>query len=377
MRNVIGLSAPAALVLALCVALCGACGSKASTSDGVDAITDVTNADVTAAGSDATSGTDATADSKDATTKDVPVPSCASRVGAYTIDGTCTGGASSITFACMLAKDCDVSWVSDYRAWSGPLKGNDFTLASPDGTENLVGSFDSTSTGFYHYDNGSLTCDATFTFMDPSTADSLCCDVITNDCKTGDACVVVDEKPGTVDILTTGCMPLAANPTAEGAACTQSATESPCAAGSICIRTTGGTGNDGFCQHLCQRVGDCKSGQQCDIVTDAPRSGICDTPCAPFSDETGSACPTGQACVPTTTAGADYMRSVSAVCAAAGIAALGATCGSGTYCASGLVCIKSACTPMCDTKHPCATGKCTGYGLPNAASAPAGFGFCQ
>jgi hypothetical protein len=374
MRSLMSLCATVAFCFG--VALVGACGSKTVDNDGADVQEDV-SVGSDASATDTASGTDATTDSADATIKDVPAPSCASRVGAYTIDGTCTGGASSITFACLVAKECDVSWVSDYRAWSGPLKGNDFTLASPDGTENIVGSFDSTSTGFYHYDNGSLTCDATFTTFDPSQADSLCCDVLANDCKTGDVCVVVAEKPGTTEILTTGCVPLAANPTEEGGACTQSATESQCPAGSLCVRTTGSSGNDGFCQHMCQRVTDCKGGQQCDIVTDAPRSGLCDTACEPFADVTGTTCPAGQACVPTTIAGTDYLRSISTVCATPGTAALGKACGSGTYCAAGLVCSQSVCTPICDDKHPCTTGKCTNFGLPNASSAPAGFGFCK
>ena len=369
MRSFISLCAVAALV--------SACGSKTTTSDSsADAMDDV-SVGSDASATDTASGTDATIDAKPDVAKDVVIPSCASRVGAYTIDGTCTGGASSITFACMLAKDCAVSWVSDYRAWSGPLKGNDFTLASPDGTENLVGSFDSVSTGFYHYDNGSLTCDATFAVYDPSTADSLCCDVLANDCKTGDACVVVSEKPGDTAILTTGCIPLAANPTAEGGACTQSATETQCPAGSLCVRTTGSSGNDGSCQHMCQRASDCKGSEQCDIVTDAPRSGLCDTACKPFADVAGTACPTGQACLPTTVAGNDYLRSVSTVCGAPGTAALGKACGNGTYCAAGLVCISSACTPICDDTHACATGKCTNFGLPNASSVPAGYGFCK
>lgn len=359
--------------ISLCaiVGFCAACGSKATTSDGADAVQDViagTDA------SDTSSGTDATSDATPDVAKDVPALPCASRVGAYTIAGTCTGGASSITFACMLATDCNVSWVADYRAWSGPLKGNDFTLASPDGTENLDGSFDSSSTGFYHYDNGSLTCDATFATLDPATADSLCCDVLTNDCKAGDACVVVDQTFGTTDILTTGCLPLAASPTPVGGPCTQSATGTDCAAGSLCVRSAG---NSGSCVHMCQRVSDCPANTQCDIVTDAPRSGICDAPCGPFADEAGTACPTGQACLPTTIADANYLRNISTVCATPGVAGAGAPCGNGLDCAAGLVCLQSGCAPMCDTKHPCATGTCTNFGFTNASGVPAGFGFCQ
>ncbi len=370
MRKFIGLCAIVALA---------ACGSKTATSDGADVADDAaTGSD--AVGTDAIAGTDATSapDTKLDGANDVFIPSCASRAGAYAIDGTCTGGASSITFGCMRAKDCNLTWVGDYRTWSGTLKGNDFTLASTDGSENFSGSFDSASNGFYHYDNGSLTCDATVTYVDPTQADSLCCDVLANDCKTGDACVVVAETPANTPILTTGCVPLAASPTAEGNACTQSATETGCAAGSLCVRNTGSAGSDGTCQHLCQQVSDCKAGLQCDIVSDAPRAGICDTACAPFADEAGgTTCPIGQNCLPTLIAGGNYVRAVSTVCGTSGTATAGQPCSATSLCGGGLVCIASACTPICDTKHPCATGACTGFGLASASGIPAGFGFCK
>ncbi len=355
-----------------------ACGTSTTESTTNDTDTAV---GTDAATEDTIAGTDATTDAKDVkdtSAKDVQAPSCAARVGAYAIDGTCTGGASSITFGCMLAKDCELTWVGDYRAWSGPLKGNDFTLASADGSETFTGSFDTNSTGFYHYDNGSLTCDATIAYVDPTAADSLCCDVMTNDCKSGDSCVVVQETVNNAPVLTTGCVPLATSPTAEGAACTQSATETGCAVGNLCVRNTGSTGNDGTCQHLCQQGSECKSGQQCDIVADAPRAGLCDKACAPFADEGGGdVCPSGQNCLPTLISGDKYARSISTTCGTAGTATAGLKCGNGVYCGVGLVCVKSACTPTCDTKHPCATGACTSFGLPNASNLPAGYGFCK
>lgn len=368
-----------ALVTLTALAACGTSATATTTTDS-DAVEDaVTGSDTvsdTANGTDAT--TDSKADSKADATKDVAAPSCASRVGAYAIEGTCSGGASSITFGCMLAKDCEMTWVGDYRAWSGTLTGNDFTLASTDGSENFTGSFDSASTGFYHYDNGSLTCDATIAYIDPTAADSLCCDVLANDCKSGDSCVVVAENVNSAPVLTTGCVPLAASPTAEGGACTQSATETGCAVGNLCVRNTGSTGNDGTCQHLCQQVSDCKSGQQCDIAADAPRAGLCDKACAPFADEAGGeTCPTGQNCLPTLVSGDKYARFISTTCGTAGTATEGLKCGNGVACGLGLVCVKSACTPICDTKHACAKGACTSFGLPNASTAPAGFGYCQ
>ena len=358
-------------------AACGSSTTSTTTTDDASSTGDTTLDDAT----DVVSGTDATTDTKDVkdvATKDIPAPNCATRVGAYSIDGTCTGGATSITYGCMLAKDCELTWIGDYRAWSGPLKGNDFTLASTDGSETFTGSFDSASTGFYHYDNGSLTCDATVVQLDPTQADSLCCDVLTNDCKSGDACIVVPQAVNNTSVLTTGCVPLATSPTAEGGPCTQSATETGCAVGSDCIRNTGSTGNDGTCQRLCHQGSDCKSGQQCDIVADAPRAGICDTSCAPFADEGGGeACPSGQNCLPTLVSGDKYARSISTVCGTAGTATAGLKCGNGVYCGIGLVCVQAACTPLCDTKHPCATGKCTSYGMTNAAGTPAGFGYCK
>ncbi len=351
-----------------------ACGTTTTSLDGFVDVS--TGTDATA--SDAASGTDATIDSKDAKTKDVVIPSCASRAGAYAVEGTCSGGTASIPFACMLAKDCQLTWAADYRTWTGPLTGNDFALASADGKETITGAFDTASTGSYQYASGGLTCDATMAYMDPGQADSLCCDVLANDCKTGDACVVVSETAGTTAILTTGCIPLAASPTAEGGACSQSATETGCAVGSLCVRTTGGAGNDGICRKFCQRATDCKPAQQCDIVTDAPRSGICDAACAPFAGEAGGdACPAGQNCLPTLIADGTYQRFISTTCGAAGTAISGGACGNGVACGVGLVCVKSACTPLCDTKHPCASGTCAGYGITNASNVPAGFGFCQ
>ena len=373
-----------------------ACGAKAASPDDAGAASDVeaevdagsadAKADQTAAsdgGSGDSGGTDSAAggaDAKDTKSgKDVNAPACATRAGAWDVDGTCGGGNSSITFACMLASGCNLTWVADYRTWSGPLTGVDYLLTNADSTETITGQFTSADTGTYTYASGPLSCDATMARHDATSANSLCCDVLANDCGGGEACVVVGESVNGELVATTGCLPLAKNATEEGAACTQSAAEAPCKPGAICIRTSA-KGPEGVCRHQCTRSSDCQPGEQCEVTASAPRAGVCAAACAPFADEAGgAACGDGRACGPTVVADGTYQRAISAGCTPAGSVAVGGKCGAGLACAAGAVCDPKAltCTPLCDTKHPCAAGKCGGYGLPNAASLPPGFGYCK
>lgn len=351
------------------------CGSKAEPSAPA---TDAVSTDDVAV--DAAAGTDANADvgkdvAKDVA-KDVPIPECKTRGGAYIVDGICNSGESSIPFACLQAKDCDLTWITDYRTWSGKLSGLDYSLTNQKGDETIAGNFTSADSGKYSYDSGSVHCDATFNRLDPTQADSLCCDVMAQDCKAGDACVVVSEKPGTDVIFTTGCIPLASSVTVEGGNCAPSASQSACQKGSLCVLTPGST-SSGKCVKQCQKSSDC-GGLQCSVVTTAPRSGICQSSCAPFSDETGSPCASGETCVPTTVVNDSYVREIGTSCQGVGTGGKGATCTYTSDCGGGLVCTSGGCASLCDTKHPCAAGsKCTDFGIPNSSTAPAGFGFCK
>ena len=356
-------------LLAWTVAACGTSTTATTTATDDTAVTDNDATSDTGAG-----GTDATSDTTTADVgKDVAGPSCASRAGAYTVEGQCTGGASSITFACMMANACELSWVSGYRAWTGPLTGTHFELASPSGAETITGDFQSADIGTYTY-NGGVTCDATMTRLDPSQADSLCCDVKLQDCKSGDACVVVQEKAGVTTVLTTGCLPLAATPLAEGATCTQSGSESPCAAGLLCVRSATSTGDTGTCIRECIGDTDCTGGTACATVVDAPRAGICRPQCVPFAD---GACPSDQTCRATSFADATATQYMAGECSPNGKLADGATCTQSIDCGAGEICTTTGCKAQCDSKHPCASGTCTDFGLKLGKGVTAGFGFCK
>lgn len=362
-------------VLALfATAACGATTTPATTGTEDAAVSTDTLATDTVTPADTTGSDASTGDVGKDISKDVATPSCASRAGAYTVEGTCSGGGASITFACMQAKECELSWISGYRAWTGPLTGNHYELANKSGSEKIIGDFHTADSASYQFSGGSLTCDATMTRLDPTQADSLCCDVKAQDCKSGFACAFTAEKPGAEVIYTTGCLPLADSPTAEGGACTQSATASPCQAGLICIRNPGSQGGDGTCVKACIGDNDCAGATRCAVVTDEPRGGICQTPCIPFAN---GACASGYTCRVNSFADANYDRYLSGECGINGTLTTGAACTSSTDCGEGLICTKDGCKAQCDGAHKCATGTCTDFGLPLGKGVGAGFGFCK
>ncbi len=367
---------------AICLIALGGCGA-AATPAATDAETAAdAAADLTASADDTVDiAADVAADAspKDAKKNDVPLPTCASRAGGYQIDGQCSNGGKPVPYACMLVKDCELTWVADYRTWSGPLTGVDFKLVGADGADTITGKFNDADTGSYQYQGGNLTCDEEMTRVDATVADSLCCDPVAQLCGKDSACVIVAEPNGSQDITTTGCVGLAAAATVEGGVCTIMNHGSNCQIGLQCANFTGSKDKSAFrCAKLCTKATECPASANCVVVATAPRAGVCEQNCSPFAELASPAtCTDGATCVPRLTADAQAIRVIAGACVTAGDAELEASCTYSTDCKSNLVCADKKCSPMCDSKHPCANGTCTDFGAKLNDTAPVGWGYCK
>lgn len=365
-------------VLPLCG--CGAAAAPAIDNDGsaADAPADLTEA-AADAGVDIAADAAADAAAKDASKKDVPLPTCASRAGGYSIDGQCSNGGTPVPYACMLVKDCELTWVADYRTWVGPLTGADFKLVGAEGADTITGSFKDADTGAYQYKGGNLTCDEEMTRMDATVADSLCCDVTAQLCGKDSACVIVAEPNGSQDITTTGCVGLAAAATVEGGVCAIMNHGSNCQGGLQCANLTGGKDKASFrCTKLCTKATECPASANCVVVATAPRAGLCEQNCSPFAELASAAtCTDTATCMPRLTADAQAVRVIAGACVTAGDAEAGASCTYSNDCKVNLVCADKKCSAMCDAKHACANGVCTDFGTKLSDTAPVGWGYCK
>jgi hypothetical protein len=214
------------------------------------------------------------------------------------------------------------------------------------------------------------------------------CNIATQDCPTGNACMVrVDQSgtscfPGVCDVVTQncaattdkcsylgqadgggirGCAPTGA--VAEGQPCTM---PDNCAKGMICVGPQGSA----TCQKFCYRTTDCTGTGQCigavqiPGTPELPATCVTLTTCDPLSQ---SSCPSGQGC---------YLTQTGPSCLGAGTVALNGTCGQATgNCTPGNLCLvtmqgatSGTCKPFCnlDGGMPnCGAGSCAGLqGVP-------------
>lgn len=353
--------------------------AKDAGGDGATALADTAAADTAAADiASADAGkADAAADAKnDAKTADVPKISCAGVAGGWAVTGTCSNGGTSIPFGCMMVKDCTLSWETDYRDWVGPLTGADYSLKGKAG-DSIVGHFDGPDDATYTYQGGSLTCESSMTRFASSMTGQVCCHAVAQDCAdAGQACVPIAEG----DIVTTGCLDVAAGATAtEGAACSDTDLPLTCGKGLICGRPIGSPkGTASHCKKLCVGSKDCGATQNCLIVSGSPKSGVCETSCVAFAATgTAGACPAGMACTVAAVADAAEDRVSGTLCVLQGSGAVGAACDSTSDCGADSLCLGSKCRSLCDKAHPCAAGSCTDFGLTPGPTAPQGFGYCK
>lgn len=189
------------------------------------------------------------------------------------------------------------------------------------------------------------------------------CDSFVQDCDPGFKCVP-DRGAAT-----RRCVPIVADPLADGAACTLSF-EDVCGPLSWCRARTE---QEGTCVALCGGSWDaptCADGLAC-TIDDERIVAYCDTPCDPFD---ASACgswtcqptPQGFGCLPGGHNGA------------------GGWCVQHDSCVAGLACAEleesqgcchaRCCAPMCDASHPCVDGSCVPL-VPAVVGAP-DFGYC-
>ncbi|MBM4343318.1 MAG: hypothetical protein FJ100_08065 [Deltaproteobacteria bacterium] len=388
------------LAAALALPRCASDPKPAATADGATtadtavadgspadgAVADTAKADATKAETgtgDATTASDTKAGSTgDAKPADVAkkLPTCAEAAGGWVVTGTCSTGGASIPYACMKAKDCTLTWETDYRNWSGPLTGATYALKNGTGSEKIDGTFESMDTGSYTYAGPGITCNATMERFVSTVAPQPCCDPVGQDCADKNtACVPMAEQWNGQEILTTGCLPLADGATtSEGAVC-KLAAEQPCAAGLLCARPVGvSSGSEGTCKKLCAAATHCGSIQSCVIVGGAPKTGVCSATCGPFATAGDPlACPAGFGCSPAAVASAQAERELGTVCLKQGNGKAGDACTSSTTCAPGTTCNSGQCRPLCDDAHPCAAGACAGFGLPEGKTVGKGFGYCK
>lgn len=379
--------------VAVLAGLLGACGQATAPPVAADgsAAAEVAAQDAVAAAADAAKGADTTAAdaatdgaaAKDVATIDAKADAskpiaCADRAGGYLVDGKCSNGGTSIPFACMLVKGCDLTWQTDFRNWSGPLIGNDYTLVNAAKTDKIVGKFENATGGTYTYEGPGLTCNATMERFESTFATDICCSVVGNSCSdAASACVPIQESAGPANIVTTGCVPLADAPTTVDAPCSAAAGKLTCKAGLMCIKDSV-KGDGGHCKKLCVAAGDCPAGQGCTIASAAPKAGVCFAVCSPFAAATDPlGCPQGQACMPLTASDAQAERVMGARCVPTEGGKIGDSCGSGANCENGAVCVAKSCAAICDDAHPCKAGSCTGFGVANGPDVGNGFGYCK
>lgn len=379
--------------LTVLVGLLSACGQATTAPVAADssATAEVAAPDTASASADAAksadiASTDSTTDlavAKDVATvdakPDAPKPiACADRAGGYLVDGKCSNGGASIPFACMLAKGCELTWQTDFRNWTGPLVGNDYTLVNAAKTDKIVGKFESATGGSYTYEGPGLTCNATMERFESSFATDVCCNVVAQGCAdAGSACVPIQESAGPANIVTTGCVPLGDAPTTVDAPCNAAPGALTCKAGLMCIKDAA-KGDGGHCKKLCVAAGDCPAGQACTIASTAPKGGVCFPSCSPFAAVgADGACAVGQACMPLAVSDAAAERVMGARCVPTAGGKAGDACGAGANCENGAVCVAKLCAPLCDDAHPCKSGQCTGFGPPNGPDVGKGFGYCK
>lgn len=311
------------------------------------------------------------------TGKTVP---CAARAGGYVVDGTCSNGGSSIPYACMLVKGCELTWQTDFRDWTGPLVGNDYTLVNAAKTDKIAGHFDDETSGTYTYEGGTLTCNASMALFETTFATDICCDPVAQACsEAGTACVPIQDGLAAALIVTTGCVALSETATSLGAPCSTAPGKLTCQKGLICGGDGAGAAKDaGHCKKLCVGQGDCAAGQGCTIITTAPKGGVCAAICSPWAEKgTATACGDGEGCIPQTVSNAKAERVMGSRCIAVPGGKAGDACTTADGCSNGLACVGKACAPLCDDAHGCKTGACTGFGVTNGGDVGAGFGYCK
>jgi len=250
-------------------------------------------------------------------------------------------------------------------------------LSNTAGTENIDGHFDSSNAGSYTFATKGLTCDATMVRFSSTLTDQLCCDVVAQDCQeAGKVCVPMLDSDSGAEIVTTGCIDVAADATTTAGAACAGGLPLACGKGMLCIKATGaGSGGQGTCAKLCVSAGDCGALQSCVIASGAPRSGVCESACTPLASS--NTCGDGQFCGPAALSDSKGQRVMGGACAVAGTGKPGDKCSGSGQCQVDAICVAGKCAALCDSGHPCSTGTCKDFGLPLASSVGAGFGFCE
>ncbi len=196
------------------------------------------------------------------------------------------------------------------------------------------------------------------------------CDVVAQNCPTGQHCTIVSSGTGQNTMTLTNCMPDGAGTVALGQPCTRNNDtigDDNCGGGLFCTArgaTSNTSGQQYICGKLCDHASDCATGQGCTAESDDGLTGVCVTKCTPFLGEGKGGCSSTMDCTSfeadTDSSGItaivlDYFcRSV------VGSGDNGADCMSAADCIAGYTCdfneLDNAleCLQLCDDSHACA-----------------------
>jgi hypothetical protein len=188
----------------------------------------------------------------------------------------------------------------------------------------------------------------------PDQAGGQSCDLLKQDCPTGQKCALVGGG-GMMAAMPT-CV--TAGTVTDGQPCMRGMMGQPdnCAAGLVCPRSGGGgMTSTSVCRKICADDTGCDPGQQCAIlsfsVTDV---GQCTPTCTPF----GTGCTGTQNCSGITLAvgATQTVQNVLFTCRNVGTTMLYGDCQRSSDCPADSYCDPNAmfCTPLCDSTHTCA-----------------------
>lgn len=360
---------PAALLILSLLAACDQDPVPATSPDTSDDATSVPEPDATSIPPTETSlvdATDASADSEDATPAETTpaetTPACEQVAGVFHQTGECSqdfGGSYPVQeLACVTQEACQIQYAR--TEFDALFTGEAGATTWSSGDDRCRVAFDANGFSFECTENDlDMTCAGTAQRI-TSPWSKTCCDVVANDCPSGQQCraalIPGYSKPVPACVPTTGAK-------ARGEVCTldprTDARTDDCAQGLVCRWTEGA---ERRCQPTCASTSDCSADEVCAYEEGAMFMGHCAKRCDVFDVD---ACGFGQ-CAPLPSWSEDRQFGLSPMCIRAGVAVEGEPCEglTDTSCAAGLACSENfppsagaQCRRYCGPQNPCDAGE--------------------
>lgn len=304
----------------------------------------------------------------------VPDAACQNFAGTYGMPGsTCTNTKAYFAQFCVWQSGCDATVYSTLpgRVFTGTVVGDKLEVTDASKAMGCVISPKGTAMEISCDDRAAnISCSGTATRLQYTSNSPTCCDTATQNCPSGERCVLKSMQVQTYVFMTGACVSDTGTKAA-GETCTTAGSTDNCAGAGHCTNWDSDTGTN-YCRKLCTDESQCGPTEGCREINGTypptPRSGVCVTKCDPLGP--GTECSPKNTCHLTYDISwdSDGVTQLQGFCIwAASYKTAGQTCSSSAQCANGFDCQTDSsgskvCVPYCKLSSPsCPTGTCTKF----------------